>query len=83
MIRFPVSDLLNPQECYDYLLRVLHPNGLKCRAGHPLPSEQAPHDRQRAPLVDYRWFIGNCRGERLFAPRCRARQRLRHDRRGL
>jgi transposase-like protein len=54
MIRFPISDLLNPQECYDYLLCVLHPNGLQCGAGHPLPLDQAPHDRTRAPLVDYR-----------------------------
>jgi transposase len=54
MIRFPISDLLNPQECHDYLLRVLHPDGLKCKAGHPLPPDQAPHDQERAPLVDYR-----------------------------
>jgi hypothetical protein len=54
MIRFSISDLLDPQECYDYLLRVLHPNGLQCKAGHPLSADQAPHDRTRAPLVDYR-----------------------------
>ena len=53
MMRFPISDLLNLQECYDYLLRVLHPQGLKCKAGHPLSPEQAPHDRERAPVVDY------------------------------
>ena len=54
MLRFPLSDLLDPQECYDYLLHVLHPEGLKCKAGHPLPPHQAPHDQARAPLVDYR-----------------------------
>ncbi len=54
MIRFPISDLLNPQECYDHLLGVLHPQGLKCKAGHSLPPEQAPHDRQRAPVLNYR-----------------------------
>ena len=54
MIRFPISELLDPQECYDYLVRVLHPKGLHCKAGHPLPPDQAPHDRERAPLVDYR-----------------------------
>lgn len=57
MMRFPISELLNPSECYDYLLRVLHPQGLTCKAGHPLPAEQAPHNRERAPVVDYR-----CRG---------------------
>jgi transposase-like protein len=54
MIRFPLSDLLDEQECYDYLLRTLHPAGLHCRHGHPLPSGQAPHDRSRAPIFDYR-----------------------------
>jgi len=54
MIRFPIADLLNSQECYAYLLHMLHPDGLKCKAEHPLPAEQAPHDRRRAPLVDYR-----------------------------
>jgi len=54
MIRFPLSDLLSKQECYDYLLRVLHPDGLHCKNGHPLPSDQAPHDRHRAPIMDYR-----------------------------
>ena len=48
MIRFPISDLLDPQECYEYLVCVLHPNGLHCKAGHPLPPDQAPHDRERA-----------------------------------
>ena len=54
MIRFPLSDLLDEQECYDYLLRTLHPTGLHCRHGHPLPPGQAPHDRSRAPIFDYR-----------------------------
>ena len=54
MIRFPITDLLNEQECYDYLLRTLHPGGLCCRKGHALPSDQAPHDRRQAPLYDYR-----------------------------
>jgi transposase-like protein len=54
MIRFPISDLLEPEECYDYLRRVLYPEGLRCKNGHPLLPDQAPHDRSRAPLVDYR-----------------------------
>ena len=54
MMRFPVTDLLDDEECYRYLLDALHPEGLCCPNGHPLPDEQAPHDRSRAPIVKYR-----------------------------
>ena len=54
MLRFPISDLLDDQRCHDLLLRVLHPRGLRCPRGHPLPPEQAPHDRHRAPIFAYR-----------------------------
>ena len=54
MIQFALTDLLDEQACYDYLLAVLHPQGLHCPGGHPLPPHQAPHDRHRAPVVDYR-----------------------------
>jgi transposase len=57
MIRFPLSDLLDEQECYDYLVRTLHPEGLCCKNGHVLPSGQSPHDCIRAPIVDYRCRI--------------------------
>ena len=42
------------EECYQYLKRSLHPEGLSCPNGHEPPSDQAPHDRRRAPIVDYR-----------------------------
>jgi transposase len=54
MIRFPLSALLDEQECYNYLVHILHPEGLCCKHGHALPPGQAPHDRKRAPIVDYR-----------------------------
>jgi transposase-like protein len=54
MIRYPLTDLLDEQECYAYLVRVLHPSGLRCPAQHPVQPAQAPHDRRRAPVVDYR-----------------------------
>jgi transposase-like protein len=54
MMRFPLTDLLDEQECYDYLLRVLHPDGLQCPNRHPLPADQSSHDRHRAPVQDYR-----------------------------
>jgi len=57
MMQFPITGLLEERECYNYLLRVLHPDGLQCPAGHPLPSGQAPHDRSRDPIVDHRYRI--------------------------
>jgi transposase-like protein len=54
MLRFPIGDLLDERACHDFLLQVLHPHGLACPQGHPLPPTQAPHDRHRAPILDYR-----------------------------
>ena len=54
MIRFPISDLLDEHECYAFLRHSLHPDGLCCPRGHGLPMGQAPHMRDRAPVVDYR-----------------------------
>ncbi len=54
MLQFPLDDLLDEQACHDFLLRVLHPDGLHCPQGHPLPADQAAHDRHRAPILDYR-----------------------------
>ncbi len=54
MLHFPLDDVLDEQACYDFLLRVLHPDGLHCPQGHPLPTDQAAHDRHRAPILDYR-----------------------------
>lgn len=54
MLRFPIGDLLDEPRCYEFLLESLHPTGLACPTGHPLPPAQAPHDRHRAPIVDYR-----------------------------
>ena len=54
MIGFPIDELLSEEECYQYLKRSLHPEGLSCPNGHGLPGDQAPHDRRREPIVDYR-----------------------------
>ncbi|WP_250126665.1 IS1595 family transposase [Chroococcidiopsis sp. CCMEE 29] len=54
---FPITDLLDEQECYNYLLHVLHPNGLCCQLGHPLPQDQAPHDRSRSTILKYKCRI--------------------------
>ncbi len=54
MVAFPIQSLMDEQACYDYLLSVLHPQGLHCPESHPLPVGQGAHDRHRAPIVDYR-----------------------------
>ena len=54
MLEFPLTEVLDEQACYDFLLRTLHPDGLHCPYDHPLPHDQAPHDRHRAPIMDYR-----------------------------
>ena len=59
-MRFPITDLLDEQECYDFLLHTLHSDGLKCPKGHRLPPDQAPHDVNRAPVVEYRCRLCGC-----------------------
>src|SRR5579872_1872957 len=54
MLIFPLYGLLDEQACYDWLVETLHPQGLTCLHGHPLPPGQNPHDRHRAPIMDYR-----------------------------
>ena len=54
MIQFPIKALLSEEECHDYLERTLHPEGLRCPRGHPLPVGQAPHDPGRAPIFKYK-----------------------------
>lgn len=54
MMTFPIQELMDEQKCYDYLLKVLHPQGLTCPAGHSVQPDQKPHDRHRAPIFDYR-----------------------------
>jgi transposase-like protein len=54
MLIFPINELMDEPACYAFLLKVLHPKGLHCPKGHRLPKTQAPHDRHRAPIFDYR-----------------------------
>jgi transposase-like protein len=46
--------LMDEQACYEFLLNILHPDGLKCPNYHILPIDQCPHDRSRDPVFDYR-----------------------------
>jgi transposase-like protein len=54
MIAFPLDDLLDEQACCDFLLKHLHPEGMRCAKGHALPANAFPHDRHRPPIFDYR-----------------------------
>jgi transposase-like protein len=51
---FPITELLDEEACYEFLVSVLHPQGLQCPAGHRVEAGQAPHMNDRAPVVDYR-----------------------------
>jgi hypothetical protein len=54
MLLWPITDLVDEERCYEYLRAWLYPDGLVCPRGHLLPPNQAPHDRHRAPILDYR-----------------------------
>ena len=54
MMNFPIGELLDEQACYDFLKKILHPEGSCCPNGHPLPADQDPHDRHRDLIFDYR-----------------------------
>lgn len=54
MLDFPINELMDENACYDFLLKILCPDGLKCPNQHPLPIDQCPHDRSRDPVFDYR-----------------------------
>ncbi len=54
MIAFPITELMDEQACYEFLVSVLHPKGLQCPVGHRVAAGQAPHMSDRAPVVDYR-----------------------------
>ena len=54
MLDFPVLDLIPEDLCYQKLVDTLHPRGLCCPNGHPLPTDQAPPDRYRPPVVRYK-----------------------------
>ena len=54
MLHWPLTEVLDDQACYEWLLHHLQPHGLHCPRGHLLPPTQAPHDRHRAPILEYR-----------------------------
>lgn len=43
MIAFPLKEYMDYDSCYNFLLKILHPNGLHCPCGGLLPEDQRPH----------------------------------------
>jgi transposase-like protein len=54
---FPMEDLMNEQACYDYLVEVLHPNGISCPQCRQ-SDHLGIHRRHREPILDYQ--CGHC-----------------------
>jgi transposase-like protein len=54
---FPITDLLDERACYDRLVGLLHPGGLRCpRCG--CADRPGVHRRRRDPVLDYQ--CGGC-----------------------
>lgn len=54
MVQFPIQSLMSFGECYNFLLGLLHPNGLICPCGHALADGQKPHKFRKNGLPCYR-----------------------------
>jgi transposase-like protein len=54
MVQFPLHSLMSYDECYIFLLRLLHPTGLRCPEGHSLLEGQKPHKFRKNGLACYR-----------------------------
>jgi len=50
---FPLSDLMDEQSCYDFLINTLHPDGLACPRCHRHDGLKV-HRHDRAPILVYR-----------------------------
>ncbi len=53
---FPLTDLMDEQACYDYLVDALHPGGLRCPACSG--RDFTLHRAHRDPVRDYRCACG-------------------------
>ncbi len=58
MLSFPTVDLLDEQKCYDFLVNILHPSGLRCDQCQRPASEARVHRRDRAPVLYFRCVCG-------------------------
>src|SRR4051812_46454060 len=53
---FPLTDLLDDDACYAFLVDALHPDGLRCPACGD--RHHTIHRAHRAPVLDYRCACG-------------------------
>ena len=58
MIEFSIVDLMDEQKCYNFLVSLLHPNGLGCPRCHTLVAPARVHRQDRAPVLYYRCPCG-------------------------
>ncbi len=58
MIRFSTVELMDEQKCYDYLVEILHPNGLCCPECDTPAEQSKVHRRDRAPVLYVRCSCG-------------------------
>ena len=59
MIIFSVTDLMDEQKCYDFLVDILHPDGLKCPVCQCPVQDSKVHRRDRAPILYYKCANGH------------------------
>ena len=53
MLLFSTVELMDEQKCYDYLVGILHPNGLCCGKCKTPADDAGVHRRDRAPVLFY------------------------------
>ena len=58
MIRFSTVELMDEQKCYDYLVEILHPDGLGCPECETPVEHSKVHRRDRAPVLYFRCSCG-------------------------
>ena len=58
MILFSIVDLMDERKCYEFLLTILHPNGLHCPKCKTPVEEGKVHRRDRTPLLYFRCSCG-------------------------
>ena len=58
MLIFPLTSLLDEDKCSDFLVGILHPNGLRCPDCHGDYSSFRVHRHDRHPVLYYRCSCG-------------------------
>ena len=53
MMKFDISQFFDEKKCYDFLVKLLHPEGLKCPRCKKSVEKSRVHRRDRAPILYY------------------------------